>query len=200
MALAVGAAQPTTPTTVNGHELGAIEEFETRGPARLCMNSVTIDLVEGEVGYLQYAGIHEGRLMVLTQKSSYEISLGSGAGFRFTDKDPFLVGKKWEIWRSGAMRKPKLLIRYDTEDQHDWHEAAVVAALEPASWTAHLDFIRRIFMSPSEPADCDRRYTYGWDMLLGERPLSEKNTGEPNGRENVREGNDLGREETHDAE
>ena len=46
--LLIAAQQIEPPTTVNGEILGTAEQFATRGPGRVCIGSVSIDLVPGE--------------------------------------------------------------------------------------------------------------------------------------------------------
>ncbi|MCL6250429.1 hypothetical protein M3P36_05140 [Altererythrobacter sp. KTW20L] len=70
-------AQVQNPTTVNGQVLGPVENFTTHGPALVCMEGMGVHVRQGETVYLEYLGIHDGRLRkVMSDGSSLSLAHG----------------------------------------------------------------------------------------------------------------------------
>ena len=59
----------STPRTVNGIQLGPIEDFQTRGPGRVCLEEAAFDLTRDESATLQYSGIHSASFVVTSPPS-----------------------------------------------------------------------------------------------------------------------------------
>lgn len=174
MFLLLAAAEPPVPMTVNDQVLGDPSEFETVGPARLCMDSMAIDLAEGEAGYLEYAGIHRGSFKVLAPEAAYSIVFVDYWQENTRRARTVRKGKSWSIKWSGSKKQPIFHMFVDYDKGEGAISIGTIKPNAPRAWEAHREFLDRLTLSPEFIENCDRRYAYGWPMLMGDKPLSSK--------------------------
>lgn len=172
--LLVGAFQDVeTPRTINGQAIGSPKEFETRGPGRVCLQGATIDLVEGEAATLQYAGIHHATLIVTSPKGNLLIAHGDHWADR--GKGAVVIWRKdsQSIRRRGRGASVKYLYFSPTEYSNGEARLILIVSGETLKGNRRdLSRLRRLGISANPPDNCLREYSYGWDMLMGDEPLS----------------------------
>lgn len=164
--------QVPEPTTVNGDSLGKAEDFRTSGPARVCIENAAIDLVAGENAYLEYAGIHSGRLRVISDDSQFDISHGE-VWAKPKGRQTAVVNSGWlHVTRRGHKRTTEYLF-YAPNDYSDGKYVLTLRVSGPQmlGTNADLQILSRINLYSDQPDNCVRSYHYGWDMLLGDEPL-----------------------------
>jgi predicted peptidase len=171
--------QVPEPTTVNGDSLGKPEDFRTNGPARGCIENVAVDLITGESAYLAYAGIHSGKLRVISEAGQIDIVHGdtfakvSGRKISVSKKDSF------RVVRSGRGSKTKYLFYAPTEySDGEEYLNLIVSGSRIRGVKDDLQIVDRISLSRKLPEGCAMRYSYGWDMLFGDEPLSSDDAGQ----------------------
>ena len=174
LCLASGAhADP--PTTVNGIELGTEDQFTSFGPATVCMRELVLRPLEGQSVQLLYSGIHSGTL---------RLTLADGTYVDFTDG---------EIFRDQRSRRSRPIVMRDDMGIYRIRRKSVdtVYQLEGLDRTDGLSTPSRVMVrgtalsqeradlpllgraSFENPADvkCDRRYAYGWGVILDGEPI-----------------------------
>lgn len=167
------AAQAGNPTTVNGQELGPAENFKTVGPARVCLENAAVDLVEGEIAYLQYAGIHRGVLRIDAAKGHWEVVHGDSWAKQTRRRLMYTDGET-SVYRLHVKGPPSYLFFAPTE--YSDGEAAPIASVAGTIMDGSrrdTETLRRISIFRDAPPGCARRYAYGWDMLFGDEPVSQ---------------------------
>ena len=162
------------PRTVNGQILGSVEDFADHGPARICLESVAIDLSAEETATLQYAGIHSATLRVTTGARYYELTHGDTWANRKRGRS-VLERPGFSILRARGSAKARYVLWAATE-YSDGERIPVVwiGGTALRGDVQDLPILSRIGYQTTTPADCSRRYGYGWDMLLGDEPVSQR--------------------------
>ncbi|WP_448661817.1 hypothetical protein ACG3SL_14195 [Sphingomonas sp. CJ20] len=165
------------PRTVNDEILGPVADFQDKGPARICLQDIAIDLDTGETATLQYAGIHAATLRV--DGAAGELVLRHGNHWANRRRGALVVDRGgWSILRS----RGKALGRYVLWAVPEYSGGE----REPVLWLdgtmlkgdrRDLPILNRITFHSPTPANCARRYAYGWDMLLGDEPVSQRADG-----------------------
>jgi hypothetical protein len=165
--------QVETPRTVNGQALGTVVEFQNRGPGRVCLENAAFDMNEGEAATLQYAGIHSATLVVTSPEGNLWIRHGD----HWARKSSRLS----TIWQNGdrAIRRKgrgkKATYYYYAATEYSDGESVLVLIVDGTALTGSdkdLPRLNRLTLQPKRAENCLRQYTYGWDMLLGDEPLS----------------------------
>jgi len=174
-----------TPKTVNGQELGAIEDYRTDGPARICLANVALDLKENEQGYLQYSGIHHASMIIVTDGKAIEFfHRDSGASLSGNNSKLWWAEGNYNLWQSKINGKAGYTFVGHHNDEIDgvYFGSLRVSSDhfleasddEPEAEDWHYDFVKRIKIFDGDPPDCLVHYRYGWGVLLGEETLVEK--------------------------
>jgi hypothetical protein len=177
--LAQAAVEP--PRTVNEIELGDAGDFATAGPATVCMREMVIAPQPGETAYLTYSGIHNGGIRLVLSNGEY-IDFTYGEIFRDQRKS----GQRTSL-RAEGMR----VYRYD-DDRGPDVDYQVHADLPATDWSdggwqplvnvsgtalsgnrndAHL--LERLSFNLDVEAACNRRYNFGWGVILEGEPIDE---------------------------
>lgn len=163
--LALTQAEP--PRTVNDQVIGSAEEFRRRGPASICLHSTRFRLDAGETSELDYLGIHNGRIRIKTSRGDLLISEGDAwaeprRSLRVFDTDTGFVK------RAGAGKKTRYLIYAPTDYSSRPTARVWVSGTAISGNERDLKILDRIEVTKEEPKDCDQRFGYGWDFILGE--------------------------------
>jgi hypothetical protein len=171
------AAEPAK--TINGQELGPAEQFTTAGPATVCMRDLVIRPRPGQRVQLGYSGIHNGTLRLF---------LESGAYVDFTVSEIFLDQRRRGEAPSASrddmniylLRDQRPKVRYQLEGtgrRTDDYTPPRVMADGPGSAADKIDdrvFNEVAFVEPKK-VHCDRRYEFGWGVLLNGEPFDIRN-------------------------
>jgi hypothetical protein len=165
--LFLAAQQIDPPTTVNGEVLGTAEQYATPGPGRVCIGSVSVDLISGETAYLNYLGIHSGGLRISTPRGTFDVSVsGSWA-------DPGEPNRWVSDWRGrtiGRYRKhgrPSYMIFEPVEELGE--ERPWVRIEGNALGKSHdMDILNRILVNRGKILGCRREFEYGWEFEVEE--------------------------------
>ncbi|WP_326523430.1 hypothetical protein [Sphingomonas sp.] len=167
--------QVETPKTVNGAELGSIAEFQDHGAARICLQTAAIDLIEGETAVLQYAGIHAATLRITSKRGILDIRHGD-AWARPRGMRQIVSRRDGQTIRRQETDGAVGYVLYAVTEYSRRKQVPVLMIGGSAlrGLRDDLAILARIDVSTREPALCDRTYTYGWDMVLGEEPVSRK--------------------------
>jgi hypothetical protein len=160
IAFALAAAQIAPPTGVNGAIIGTADEFKVEGPARVCFVYGRVDIVAGEISYLDYMGIHYGAVTIVGPHGSYKVSEGenwapTGSG------NPVAGVGTMKIRRFGRGAK----MRYGIYGRTDFSPASDRLLI----WVDGLEgkpgdrgILRRIATTLPAISGCTRRFRYGW--------------------------------------
>lgn len=165
--------QVEKPKTVNGQELGTVGEFQNRGPGRICLENAAFDMIASETATLQYAGIHSASLIVTAPEGNLQVQHGNH--WARSGKRLITVWQKGtqSIRRHGRGSRTEYL--YFAPNEYSDGEAALVLIVSGKALkgdNSDLPRLHRLTLHPNAPDGCLRRYTYGWDMLMGDEPLS----------------------------
>jgi len=170
--LAQSAVEP--PRTVNGIELGDAENFATPGPAVVCMDRMTISPREGETAHLSYSGIHAGTIRLILADGDYvDFAHGDAwADQRRAGQGPAHVDGELRYYRFEDGRE----VRYQVFAPSEWAEGRRRATVNiSGTGLSGNRFDERLFdrmsLTAGDEANCDRRYDYGWDIILGDEPI-----------------------------
>lgn len=181
--LSLAAAQVETPKTVNGEELGSVEEFQDRGAKRICLATASIDLEPDETATLQYAGIHHATVRVTARSGYFDIIYGDTWAPMKEQKVGVLSEDLRQIYRIG--RGKSRIYAFQLEDTGTGTDTDTDTDTEPyvsfplrisgprlAGNDRDLAVLRRVSLYSDDPPGCDRQYRFGWAMLFGDEPLS----------------------------
>ena len=179
--LAQAAIEP--PLTVNEIELGDAEDFATAGPATVCMREMVIAPQAGETAYLTYSGIHNGGIRLVLAGGDY-VDFTYGEIFRDQRKS----GQRTSL-RTEGMR----VYRYDDDrgsevdyqvhvdlpatDWGDggWEPLVNVSGTALAGNRSDTGLFERLSFNMDVESACDRRYNFGWGVILEGEPIDETN-------------------------
>lgn len=174
LAVPIAAAQEVEkPTTVNGDSLGEIEKFQTRGPGRVCLENTAFDLIESETATLQYAGIHSASFVVTSPDGNLLIKHGNAWAPRQERMTTVWKRDLQSIRRAG--RGSGLIYFYYAPSEYSDGQPIVTLLVSGKILkgdSSDIPRLMRLTLHADVPPDCLRRYTYGWDMLFGDEPLS----------------------------
>jgi hypothetical protein len=174
MLAAQAAVEP--PRTVNGIEVGRPENFATHGPARVCMRDMVLSPREGETAYLSYSGIHNGGLrLVLANDEDIEFTLGEifidqrradqGPTFRTPEMRVYLIERGSEVFY-------QIHGRVEVDDgEWRWRPLVNVEGSALGGNRRDDDIFRRLSLDGDKGAHCDRRYNFGWGVILGDETI-----------------------------
>lgn len=161
--------------TVNGQELGPPEEFATRGPATVCMRELVVRLQAGQSAQLSYIGIHSGTVRLFLEDGRY-VDLTDGEIFRDQRRPGQGPAQRRDDMRIYLISDSGPDVRYQLEGtgrQTDDYAPPRVMASGPALAGNRADdrmFGVISFASP-DSVECDRRYEYGFGVLLDSEPF-----------------------------
>ena len=167
LAVIVELAQTDPPRTVNGQPIGTAAEFRRHGPARICLESTRIILHRGETSELDYLGIHVGKITIKTLDGDLHVSEGDAWAAPKRSERAFETDGGF-IERVGRGRSARYLI-FSPSDYSDkptgrvWVEGSALRGND-----RDRTILDRIEVTLKPPMECDQRFTYGWDALLGE--------------------------------
>jgi hypothetical protein len=179
--LAQAAVEP--PRTVNGIELGDAEDFATVGPATVCIREMVVTPRSGETAYLAYSGIHNGGIRLVLADGEY-VDFTYGEIFR----DQRTPGQRMSL-RTDGMR----VYRYDDDrgpevdyqvhvdlpatqwDSVGWEPLVNVSGTALAGNRSDTALFARLSFNLDVEAACDRRYNFGWGVILEGEPIDETN-------------------------
>lgn len=174
LALFLAVAAPV-PTGVNDTVLGNADAFKVQGPARVCLNSISVDLMADETAYLSYAGIHNGELEVHGPRGLFRISEseiykdGGAKGRAEMATDTTIV--YWD--RQSADPTYALFLPSDRSQRVANVTGSAVTGARSDKW-----FLSRIGLSENSPTGCSRTFRYGWDEILGLSDTPKRRAGE----------------------
>jgi hypothetical protein len=164
--------------TVNGSELGPAEEFSTVGPATVCLRNLVIRAGEGDSIQLSYSGIHNGTLRLI---------LANGESLEVTEGEIFVDRRKRRqriVWQQTGMEFYRVDrrgagVEYQIEGSGRVNdgEPAPRAFLTGEALTgaqSDRDFVQGLSFEDPDAVKCDRRYQYGWGVILGAEPLDTR--------------------------
>ena len=176
------------PKTVNGIELGAAEEFTNIGPAKICMRELVIRPLQGQSVQLLYSGIHVGTLRLTLADGSY-IDFSDGEIFqdqRRRGQTPELVRDDMKVFRIRRQNSDSVYQLEGAGRRNDDDTPPRVMVSGTALKKSRADW--RLFdlmsIEDSATADCDRRYSYGWGVILEGEPVMINNPGNDEKLEN----------------
>lgn len=168
------AAQAEPPTTVNGIEIGAAEDFATRGPARVCMREMVITPGEGEVAYLDYSGIHNGGIVIRTADDRIiRFTLGEiYVDRRRPDQGPVIRDAERRIFRFEDDRFVKYMVFVVRPgEEGEWRPLVSISGEGLGGNRADIRFFDRLSFDWDGSGHCDRTYNFGWGVILGNEPI-----------------------------
>jgi hypothetical protein len=174
--LVAAALQVPIPMTVNDLVLGRAEDFSLQGPGRVCLNLTAFDLAPGETAYVDYLGIHYGRLRIIGRHGNLDLAEGESYAEPRMRNQILLHSAQRMIVRYGRGARRRYLLFAPT----DWSERED----EPILWihgsalngtTRDLGMLGRIRVLREDFSRCTRRFEYGWNFLMGppEAPRSQ---------------------------
>ncbi|MFO6448152.1 hypothetical protein ACLBKU_13530 [Erythrobacter sp. NE805] len=172
LALALQAAPPAR--TVNDAELGPAEAFTTHGPATVCLRELVVRAGEGESVQLSYSGIHYASL-ILTRRGGDTLELTEGESFK--NRRERRQRTEWRQTGMALYRVDRLgEVEYQLEGEAisgRWGSAprAFVKGKGLRGDPTDRQRVKGVSFEPADAVHCDRRYDYGWDVLLGDAPL-----------------------------
>jgi len=163
----VAASPAEPPKTVNGQILGAAADYSTPGPATVCMRDLAIRAEAGENISLAYSGIHNGSLR-------WD---GAAGSIQFNQSEiwakPRRMGRPigdvggFAMYRTQEGGEITYLAFRAGEDGESLDTRIVGSALDGSKNDKPL--LARLL--PSSGSNCDRRYNYGWDVILGDESV-----------------------------
>lgn len=160
--------QVPTPMTVNDIELRPREDFVFRGPGRVCMVQTAFDLSTGETAYVDYLGIHIGRLRIIGTQGQLDLEERE----LFLDADArgqvMTLSADRTIIRYGRGARSDVLLISGS----DWarqRPRAVLRIRGSALRGTPRDYniLARISYLDENYSSCARRFDYGWNFLFG---------------------------------
>jgi len=174
--------------TVNGAELGPAADFTVEGPATVCLRELVIRPKAGQSVQLAYSGIHHGAL---------RLGLADGTSLEFTEGESFRdqrsAGQR-QLWRQTGMELFALGLsaegpRYQMEGRGTktrWNSTPRGFVSGPALRGDRRDraILAGATFEPPDKVQCDRRFEYGWGVILGEEALDSRSDKAGNGEEN----------------
>ncbi|TIX49691.1 hypothetical protein [Alteraurantiacibacter aquimixticola] len=155
------------PMTVNGHVLGKAEDFATRGPATVCMEGMRVTVAEGETAYLEYLGIHNGRLrLVLANDSALILAHGdSWADLRRDGQQPSFHHQNAVYFQIDSTSDYQIFL---TTEDGALHRSPVLnlhgSALKGTG--EDVEAVERVTFGQPDWNGCDKRFGYGWDGIV----------------------------------
>lgn len=173
-----------SPRTVNGIELGEVEDFATAGPATVCMREMVISPRAGETAYLAYSGIHNGGIRLVLADGSF-IEFTYGEIFRDQRKPGQRMSLRTEgmrVYRYDDDRGPdvdyQVHIDLPATDLSDggWQPLVNVNGTALSGNRADTHLFERLSFNLDVEADCDRRYNFGWGVILEGEPIDQTET------------------------
>ena len=183
---AQSAAEPAR--TVNGAELGPAEQFTTRGPATVCMRELVIKPRAGQAVQLSYSGIHAGTLRLFLENGQY-VDFSDGEIFvdqRQRGESPVDKRPTMEIY---LVRDQRPEVKYQLEGTgtrtNDYSPPRVLVS-GPGLVADRTDdrLFEEVSFAEPERVTCDRRYEYGWGVLLEGKPVDVRsNAAGPEGQD-----------------
>ncbi len=155
------------PKTVNGQVLGAAADYSTLGPATVCMRDLTIRAAAGENISLVYSGIHNGSLR--WDGATGSIQFNQSEIWAKPKRKGRLVGYvgDFAMYLSREDGEPVYLAFRAGEDGESLDTRIVGSALDGTKKDKPL--LERLVQSSGR--NCDRRYNYGWDVILGDESV-----------------------------
>lgn len=163
--LAGPAAEP--PRTVNGQVLGAAADFSTAGPATVCMRELAVRAAAGENISLVYSGIHNGSLRWDGAAGSIEFSQSEAWKQPRRKGRPIGDAGGFALYRSREDGKIAYLAFRMGEDGEYLDTRIDGQALDGSKNDRAL--LARLLQSSGN--NCDRRYNYGWGVILGDEAV-----------------------------
>lgn len=173
--LAQAAVEP--PRTVNGIELGEADDFATTGPAKVCMREMVIAPQAGETAYLSYSGIHNGGIrLVLSSGEFVDFTYGEsfrdmrrpgqGTSIRAKDMRVYLYKDGREVSYQVHAELP------ETEwSDGGWQPLVNVSGTALSGNRSDARLFERLTFNLDVKAACDRRYDFGWGIILEGDPV-----------------------------
>ncbi len=186
LAFALQAAPPPA-RTVNGAELGPAEDFSTQGPATVCLRELVVRAAEGETVQLAYSGIHSGSLL-LTLRNGRTIELTEGESY--IDRRERRQRTEWRQTGMALFRVDRLgAVEYQLEgEQVEGRWGSAPRAFIKGNGLRGDDSdrlrIKGVSFEKADAVKCDRRYDYGWEVLLGDAPMDTSTQPVAGNREN----------------
>lgn len=159
--------QSEPPRTVNDQILGTAEEFRRHGPASICLHSTRIRLEPGETSELDYLGIHIGRVRIKTPRGDLLVSEGDAWASPKRSERVFDTDTG-HIDRVGSGQKLRYLIFAPTDYSSRPTARVWISGTALSGHERDLKILDRIEVTKEQPKQCDQRFGYGWDFILGE--------------------------------
>jgi hypothetical protein len=173
--------------TVNGQELGPAEQFTTPGPATVCMRQLVLRPRAGERVLLNYSGIHNGTLRLILKSGSY-VDFTDGEIFIDQHKRgeaPVTARADMDIY---LVRDQRPEVRYQLEGtgrRTEDYAPPRVMVTGPGLVADRVDdrLFDEVSFADPKAVKCDRRYQYGWGVLLEGEPFDVRSDNAGNGEQ-----------------
>jgi hypothetical protein len=154
---------PEPPRTVNDEILGTAEEFATRGPARVCLMSTSIDLLAAETAYLEYMGIHSVGVRIVGPGGTFRVRVGAWAKPRSSFRT-VRRSRNMKIQRHRVEGRSRYLFYARSEDDEGgMHRVAWVEGDAFDGSLRDRRIYERINVNLADINTCQRRFVYGWE-------------------------------------
>jgi len=163
--------QVPTPMTVNDIVLGRAEDFSLAGPGRVCLNITAFDLERGETAYVDYLGIHFGRLRIIGPRGHVDLKEGETyAEPRGRNHIVAQSARRMVVrYGHGAHRRYLLFVPTEWLPREDkpvlWIEGPALRGT-----TRDLRMLDRVVVLGEDFSTCTRRFEYGWNFIMPPGP------------------------------
>lgn len=146
---------------------GQAPAADLAGPATICFRYSSFRLVAGERLEHVSMGIHGLRAGITGLRGGYEVLEGEiMRAFSEDDRVRVLRTGGFSIYRSGSPPSYAVMTRPAFSPDRDVMLVALAgAALDGSEEDAEI--YSRVAVGDPATVQCDRRYLYGWDLMLG---------------------------------
>jgi len=137
------------------------------------MNDMVLKVQAGETAYLQYSGIHDGRIRLMLADGDFvDFVPGSWADQRRADQGPAMVidGNRFFAFEY-RLETSYVVFVHDEEAGGGFRPAVRIEGTGIAGNRSDRVILRQVSPKGGYESHCDRRYAYGWDVVNGEAPL-----------------------------
>jgi hypothetical protein len=177
--LLLAAAPVPAPTTVNGQVLGTSEEYTTAGPARVCLENVVVTALPGESVSLGYSGIHDGRIRLNRGSSWVELSMSQ---IWIPPKEVGeVLDRRADFYIADISDTSNIRYGLFGPDRYNdkLHYLVRIDGPTFSGDPSDRGILRRIDLMREGSPPCQVTYNFGWDVLMGDRPMAIRHKKKP---------------------
>lgn len=181
VALLAAQAAVEPPKTVNDIEIGTPEDFATPGPATVCIRDMAVSPREGETAYLAYSGIHFATIhLVLADGDAADFTLGENfIDLHKPGQGPMIQNGDIRVYffEQGPEVSYQVHARFETDEgDRGWTPRVRVEGSALGGNRRDRDIFRRLSLDGESRPNCDRRYDFGWGVILEGDPIDATET------------------------